>query len=151
MYINAVSIYRLSRRARNSHLGWLSRVFDALNLVLFSAVIPASALIGEETICEHRGIGVVIHPEAEIGEHCRILPHVVVGGREGLRGAPKIGRYVLLGTGCKVLGPISVGDGAKIGANAVVLRSVIPGDRVGGVPSSSLKRSGGPELQAGGA
>ena len=137
MYVNAISFYRFGRFSRRRGLLPLQRIAEALNILAFSASIPARAEIGEGTVCEHRGIGVVVHPGAVIGRRCRILPHAVVGGRggDGRTGAPRIGDDVLIGTGAKILGPVQVGDGAKVGANAVVLEDVPAGATAVGIPA----------------
>jgi serine O-acetyltransferase len=137
MYVNAISFYRFGRLSRRLRLLPLQRIAEALNLVAFSASIPARAEIGEGTVCEHRGIGVVVHPGAVIGRRCRILPHAVVGGRggDGRTGAPRIGDDVLIGTGAKILGPVQVGDGARVGANAVVIEDVPAGATAVGIPA----------------
>jgi serine O-acetyltransferase len=140
MYVNAISLYRFGRLSRRYKLVPLQRLAEAMNILAFSASIPARAEIGDGTVCEHRGIGVVVHPGAVIGRRCRILPHVVVGGRggEGRTGAPRIGNDVLIGTGAKILGPVTIGDGARVGANAVVLEDVPAGATAVGIPASVL-------------
>ena len=140
MYVNAISFYRFGRLSRRYKLVPLQRLAEAMNILAFSASIPARAEIGDGTVCEHRGIGVVIHPGAVIGRRCRILPHVVVGGRggDGRTGAPQIGDDVLIGTGAKILGPVTIGDGARVGANAVVIEDVPAGATAVGIPASVL-------------
>jgi serine O-acetyltransferase len=137
MYVNAISFYRFGRFSRRLRLVPLQRIAEAMNLLAFSASIPARAEIGEGTVCEHRGIGVVVHPGAVIGRRCRILPHAVVGGRggDGRTGAPRIGDDVMIGTGAKILGPVQVGDGARVGANAVVIEDVPAGATAVGIPA----------------
>jgi len=138
VYVNAISLYRVGRLSRRLRLLPLQRVAEALNILTFSASIPSRAEIGEGTVCEHRGIGVVVHPGAVIGRRCKILPHVVIGGRggDGRTGAPRIGDDVLLGSGAKILGPVRIGDGARIGANAVVIEDVPAGATAVGVPAT---------------
>jgi serine O-acetyltransferase len=140
VYVNAISLYRVGRLSRRYKLLPLQRLAEAMNILAFSASIPARAEIGDGTVCEHRGIGVVVHPGAVIGRRCRILPHVVVGGRggEGRTGAPQIGDDVLIGTGAKILGAVTIGDGARVGANAVVIEDVPAGATAVGIPASVL-------------
>lgn len=73
-------------------------------------------------------IGIVINPEARIGSGVSIFQQVTIGdsGVDGKPGSPVVGDNVLLGAGCRVLGPIKVGEGAVIGANAVVTKDVPP-------------------------
>lgn len=143
MYINALTLYYAGRRLAAAGFPFASRVTDALTFLLFNSSIPSSALIGPGSRCEHRGVGVVIHPEARIGSGCRINSHVVVGGAgKGRTGVPEIGRDVVLSTGAKILGPVKVGDRAVIGANAVVL-SDIPADATAvGVPAKVISTGG---------
>lgn len=79
-------------------------------------------------------IGIVIHPEAKVGQGCMIMQHVTIG-QLAADGAPVIGDGVYIGAGAKVLGKIVVGDGAAIGANAVVLQDVPRGFTAVGVPA----------------
>ncbi|HEX6707050.1 MAG TPA: serine acetyltransferase, partial [Albitalea sp.] len=77
--------------------------------------------------------GIVIHPEVEIGPNCLIFQQVTLGAAHG--GVPRIAGHVDIGAGAKVLGPISVGEHARIGANAVVVHDVPAGATVVGIPA----------------
>ena len=85
-------------------------------------------------------MGCVIGETAEIGDDCIIFHGVTLGGLkfDAVKRHPTVGNGVLIGTGAKVLGPIKIGDGAKIGANAVVVKEVPPGATVV-APQSILK------------
>ena len=96
--------------------------------------IPAQAKIGQGLRIHHFG-GIIIHSEVTIGERCTIYQGVTLGDLGERGGAPSIGNNVLFGAGAKVLGQITVGDHARIGANAVVLKSVPPGCLAVGVPA----------------
>jgi len=80
-----------------------------------------------------------VHPRAIIGERVRINPGVVIGGRSGHKPVPVIEDDVEIGVGAKVLGPVRVGRGAVVGANAVVLHDVPPGAVVVGIPARILR------------
>jgi serine O-acetyltransferase len=135
---NAISLYRLARAARPLPL--LPRLLEGLTFLLFNSSIPVSAEIGEGTRCGHRGIAVVIDPRARVGRRCLIRPQVVIGGSGGERsGAPTIGDDVEIGVGAKILGPISVGDRARIGANAVVRTDIPAGAVAVGVPARVIE------------
>ena len=84
-------------------------------------------------------MGIVIHRRVVIGDNCEIAQHVTIGGRSGHADVPVIGNQVFIGAGAKVLGPIRIGDGAIIGANAVVLKDVPPLAVVAGVPARIIK------------
>lgn len=100
-------------------------------------------------------MGVVIGETAELGDDVYLLHNVTLGSvtRNGDRVSlpcgrrhPKIGNGAIIGAGAVLLGPISIGDSAKIGANAVVLRDVKPGETVVGIPARATARS--PQEQA---
>jgi serine O-acetyltransferase len=85
----------------------------------------------------------VIGESAEIGDDVTIYQHVTLGGTNPTTGAggkrhPTIGNRVVIGSGAQVLGPIEVGDGAKIGANSVVTKDVVPGSTVVGIPAKPV-------------
>lgn len=88
--------------------------------------IPASAQIGEGTEFGYKGIGVIVHKRAVIGKNCIIGTNVTIGGKSGHYQVPRIGDNVDISTGAKILGPITVGDGCVIGANAVVIKDCPP-------------------------
>ncbi|WP_233605056.1 serine O-acetyltransferase [Corallococcus sp. AB030] len=86
------------------------------------------------------GIGVIIAPGVEIGENSFISQNVSLEPLPGRVGVPRVGRDVYIGVGAQVLGPVVIGDGAKVGANAIVLDDVAPGTTVAGIPARELKQ-----------
>ena len=102
-------------------------------------------MIGKRFFIDH-GAGVVIGETAEIGEDVLIYQGVVLGGTtmEKKKRHPTIGNNVVVGSAAILLGPINVGDGARIGANSVVVRSVSPGAVVVGVPGRVVEGRGEP-------
>src|SRR5579859_7797491 len=90
--------------------------------VVTGADIPLNCRIGGGLLIPHPN-GIVIHPDALIGVNCLIFQQVTVGSREEA-GLPQIGGHVDIGAGAKILGPVIVGDRAKIGANAVVTKNI---------------------------
>lgn len=96
--------------------------------------IPAQASIGKGLRIHHFG-GIIIHSDAVVGKGCTIYQGVTLGDRGGYGGAPRVGNFVQLGAGAKVLGEIEIGDRCCIGANAVVRSSIPPGCLAVGVPA----------------
>jgi serine O-acetyltransferase len=128
-------------------LASLKRPFIVLRHRFWSAVsgadIPLNAQIEGGLHIPHPN-GIVIHPKAKIGPNCLILQQVTLGVVTGKEGAPELGFHVDVGAGAKILGPVKIGDGAKIGANAVVLCDVPAGAVAVGVPAKILPRSSAP-------
>ena len=117
----------------------LPRLLALFNRVVFAVQLPAETVVGREVQLSYSGLGTVIHARAVIGNRVVIGPGVVVGGRSGLYVVPVIEDDVQLGVGAKVLGPVRVGRGAIVGANAVVVHDVPANAVVGGVPARVLR------------
>ena len=116
---------------------WLLYVF---NRIVFATVLPLSAHIGRGVILGYKGLGIVIHRHAHIGDRVNVGPKVTIGGRAGISGAPYIEEDALIGSGAQVLGPIRIGRGAQVGTNAVVLADVPDGATAVGVPARIILR-----------
>lgn len=122
---------------------------EALIYLLHNSVVPAACGVRATTRFAYGGIGVVLHKDTEFGEYVMIGQSVTVGGNPGRhridadgrrRYTPKIGNHVYIAAGARVLGGIEIGDGAIIGANAVVTRSVPPLCVVAGNPARIVRR-----------
>jgi serine O-acetyltransferase len=100
--------------------------------VVTGADIPINSKIGGGLLIPHPN-GIVIHPGSEIGPNCLLFQQVTLGYAEG--GVPRLGGHVDVGAGARLIGPITVGDHAKIGANAVVTKDVPAGKTVVGIPA----------------
>jgi serine O-acetyltransferase len=138
--LDASKLHKVSRAIYKKGFPNLAHAVSAFGRILFSAHVPPEAEIGPGVEFGYGGIGVVIHRGAVIGKNVLISPGVVIGGRSELPGAPVIEDEVKIGAGAKVLGPIRIGKGAKIGANAVVIHDVAPGDTVAGIPARPLHK-----------
>jgi len=120
-------------------LKWLARFVSHLCRFLTGIEIHPGATIGRRFFIDH-GMGVVIGETAEIGDDCTLYHGVTLGGtswKEGKR-HPTLGNGVVVGAGAKILGPITIGDGAKIGSNAVVVKNVPAGATAAGIPARIL-------------
>ncbi|MEO8508458.1 MAG: serine O-acetyltransferase [Betaproteobacteria bacterium] len=115
---------------------WLARWLSHFSRFLTGIEIHPGATIGRRVFIDH-GMGVVIGETAEIGDDCTLYHGVTLGGTSWNKGKrhPTLARGVVIGAGAKVLGPILIGDGAKIGSNAVVVRDVPPGATAVGIPA----------------
>jgi len=115
---------------------WLARWMAHWSRLFTGIEIHPGATIGRRVFIDH-GMGVVIGETAEIGDDCTLYHGVTLGGTSWNKGKrhPTLGRGVVIGAGAKVLGPILMGDGAKIGSNAVVVRDVPPGATAVGIPA----------------
>ncbi len=138
--LDALTLQRIAHRLHLRGLKRVARVVTRLSRHLFSSYLPPETVFGAGCSLGYGGIGVIVHPDARIGRDVLISPHVVIGGRSGLAGAPVIGDRVKIGTGAKVLGPIRIGEGALVGANAVVIHDVSAGEVVAGVPARPIER-----------
>lgn len=116
----------------------LPRAIYFATRIVCGCSIPPSVEIGEGTGFAHNGLGVIVHDDCVIGRDTVIQGKVVLGGKNGQKG-PKIGNYCYIGAGACVLGEITVGDDAMIGANSVVLHDVEPGTVVVGSPAKVVK------------
>src|SRR5512146_1590359 len=115
---------------------WLARWLAHWGRWLTGIEIHPGAKIGRRVFIDH-GMGVVIGETAEIGDDSTLYHGVTLGGTSWNKGKrhPSLGRGVVIGAGAKILGPIQVGDGAKIGSNAVVVRDVPQGATAVGIPA----------------
>lgn len=108
---------------------------------LMGSEIPTSVRIGPRLRLPHAGRGIMIHPTVTVGSGVTIYHRVSLGVRDD-RGGPVIGDDVEIGTGAAVLGPVTVAEGCKIGANAVVVHDTKPGRRYVGVPAADTESLG---------
>ncbi|HET9862485.1 MAG TPA: DapH/DapD/GlmU-related protein [Steroidobacteraceae bacterium] len=118
----------------------LPKLLTLFNRVLFAVQLPAGTRLGRGVKLNYSGLGTVLHARVVIGDRVEIGPGVVIGGRSKIHEVPIIEDDVLIGVGAKILGPVRVGRGAVIGANAVVLDDVPAGAVVGGIPARILRR-----------
>ncbi len=140
--VQAIQWHRLSHWFWIHNLKWVARFTSTVSRWLTGIEIHPAVKIGRRFFIDH-GMGVVIGETAEIGDDCTLYHGVTLGGtswKEGKR-HPTLANNVVVGAGAKVLGPICLHDGARIGSNAVVVKDVIAGDTVIGVPGRVVKSS----------
>jgi serine O-acetyltransferase len=140
--VHAIWAHRVARWLWVHDQRFAGRALSQLARKLTGIEIHPGAQIGSGLFIDH-GMGVVIGETADVGDDVTIYHGVTLGGTSLDRGKrhPTIGDRVTIGAGAKVLGPILIGEGSRIGANAVVVRAVPPNSVVVGVPGQIVSRS----------
>ena len=141
--LHAVLLHRPAHWFWTHGLKWLGRFTSHISRWLTGIEIHPGAVIGDRVFFDH-AMGVVVGETAEIGDGCTIYQGVTLGGTslEHVKRHPTIGSRVIIGSGAKVLGNIEIGDDSRIGANAVVTKSVPDHSVVVGVPGQVIRIAG---------
>lgn len=128
----AIFFHRIAHCLYSIKLFFLARFVSEFSRFLTGIEIHPGAQIGRRLIIDH-GMGIVIGETVVIGDDCLIFQEVTLGGLkfDPIKRHPTVGNNVVIGAGAKVLGPIHVGDHARIGANAFVLKDVPTNGKVG--------------------
>lgn len=135
--VHALALHRVAHAMWNSGLRTPARAVSQLGRLLTGIEIHPGAKMGRRVFIDH-GMGVVIGETAEVGDDCTIYQGVTLGGTSLDRGRkrhPTLENGVVVSAGAKVLGPFTVGAGARIGSNAVLLKAVPPGATAVGIPA----------------
>ncbi len=134
--VHAVLIHRVSHFFWGIGCRWLARFIAHIGRWLTGIEIHPGAVIGRRFFIDH-GMGVVIGETAVIGDDCTLYHGVTLGGTSWDKGKrhPTLHNGVVIGAGAKVLGPIDVGENARVGSNSVVLKPVPTGATVVGIPA----------------
>ncbi len=143
--LHAVMLHRPAHWCWSHGLLWLGRFISHLARFATGIEIHPGAKIGNRVFFDH-AMGTVVGETAEIGDGCTIYQGVTLGGTSLYKGAkrhPTLGRDVVVSAGAKVLGGFVVGDGAKIGSNAVVIKPVPAGATAVGIPARILQSKAG--------
>jgi serine O-acetyltransferase len=138
--LHAVLLHRISHFLWNLGLKWIARVLSMVSRFITGIEIHPGAKIGRRVFLDH-GLGIVIGETTEIGDDCTIYQGVTLGGTslyKGVKRHPTLGKGVVVSAGAKVLGGFTVGDGARIGSNAVVLKEIPAGATAVGIPARIL-------------
>jgi serine O-acetyltransferase len=139
--LHAIMAHKLAHRLWQAKFYWLGRMVSHLSRMLTGIEIHPGATIGRRVFIDH-GFGVVIGETSEIGDDCTIYQGVTLGGTRLYKGAkrhPSLGKGVVVGAGAQVLGGFTVGDGARIGSNAVVVKPVPAGATAVGNPARIIE------------
>lgn len=138
---HALLMHRFSHRLWKMGLRWPARMISALSRLLTGVEIHPGAKIGRRFFIDH-GMGVVIGETAEIGDDCTLYHGVTLGGTSWSKGKrhPTLANNVVVGAGAKVLGPIVLAEGSRVGSNAVVVKDVPQGATVVGIPGRVIKK-----------
>ena len=141
--VHAVLAYRVAHALHEVHVPLLPRALAGVARLLTGIEIHPAAQIGEGLFIDH-GMGVVIGETAEVGDNVTMYQGVTLGGTGFATGKrhPTVEDNVTIGSGAKLLGPITIGHGAKIGANAVVIHDVPPNSTVVGNPGHPVRIDG---------
>jgi serine O-acetyltransferase len=140
--VHAIWSHRICHLLWINDLKFLARVCSSLARLFTGVDIHPAAVLGQGVFIDH-ATGVVIGETAEVGDDVTIYQGVTLGGTslERVKRHPTVGNRVTIGAGAKVLGAITIGDDSRIGANAVVVKSVPPNSVVVGVPGQIIARS----------
>ena len=143
--LHALVLHRLAHGCWIRGFKWLGRFISHLARWFTGIEIHPGAKIGQRVFFDH-AMGVVVGETAEIGDGCTIYQGVTLGGTslyKGTKRHPTLGRNVVVSAGAKVLGGFVVGDGAKIGSNAVVIKPVPAGATAVGIPARIIPSKSG--------
>ncbi|MGO9838176.1 MAG: serine O-acetyltransferase EpsC [Polyangiaceae bacterium] len=136
---HVLMLSRIRQAAERSHIPLVSGIMRRVQTSFFGIEIARDVKLGEGVFFMHT-VGIVLGGDSQIGDRVMFLGGNTLGAVDR-RGYPRIGNDVVIGAGARILGPVTVGDGASIGANAVVLCDVPPGASAVGVPA--VVRAGG--------
>jgi serine O-acetyltransferase len=138
--LHAIWLHRISHFLWSLGLKWIARLLSVFARFLTGIEIHPGAKIGRRVFLDH-GLGIVIGETTEIGDDCTIYQGVTLGGTslyKGVKRHPTLGKDVVISAGAKVLGGFTVGNGARVGSNAVVLKEIPAGATAVGIPARVL-------------
>ena len=140
--IHALIAYRIAHFFYKHKCFFIARLISQISRFFTGIEIHPGATIGRGLVIDH-GMGVVIGETTEIGDDVMLYHGVTLGGTGKDKGKrhPTVGNGVLIGAGAKVLGPIKIGDNAKIGSNSVVLKDVPPNATAVGISAGNIVRT----------
>lgn len=139
--VHAVLVHKLTHWLHVRHFKFLARFISQIARFFSGVEIHPGAVIGKRLLIDH-GMGVVVGETTEIGDDCTIYQGVTLGGtgKDVGKRHPTIGNHVMISSGARILGPITIGDYSKIGSGAVVLKDVPVDCTAVGVPARVVIR-----------
>lgn len=137
----AIALHRVAHALYSNGFFFPARAVSELSRWLTGIEIHPGARLGRRLVIDH-GMGIVMGETTEVGDDCIIFHGVTLGGAkfDPVKRHPTLGNKVMIGAGAKLIGPVKIGDGARVGANAVVVKDVPPGVTVVGNPAQALER-----------
>ncbi len=149
--VHALILHRPAHWCWTHGLKWLGRFISQIGRFITGIELHPGAKVGRRVFIDH-GMGVVVGETAEIGDDCTIYQGVTLGGTslyKGVKRHPTLGKGVVVGAGAQVLGGFTVGDGARVGSNAVVVKPVPAGATAVGNPARILQPDDGVDREPG--
>ena len=140
--VHAIIFHRIAHKIWKIKLFWIARLISHISRLLTGIEIHPGAVIGSRFFIDH-GMGVVIGETSVIGDDCTLYHGVTLGGTSWKQGKrhPTLENKVVVGAGAKILGPIKIGSGAKIGSNAVVVKDIPKNVVAVGIPARIVQDS----------
>jgi len=138
--VHAIIIHRIANRLWNRGWRYTARLMAFMSRVWSNIDIHPGATIGRRFFIDH-GAGVVIGETAEVGDDVTLYHGVTLGGTSWNKGKrhPTLENGVMVGAGAKILGPVNIGEHARVGANSVVIKDVPQGQTVVGIPGKVVQ------------
>ena len=139
--MNLINLHNLASLLDKKKIPIIPKVIYYLQFLLFNSSIPVKCTIGKNTKFAYGGIGVVIHERAIIGTNCILGQGITIGGKSKEYEVPKIGNYVYIAAGVRIIGNVTIGDNVIIGANSVVTKNIPSNCIIAGIPAKILKEN----------
>ncbi len=140
--LHAILFHRASHLLWKRNFKWMGRFLSHIGRFLTGIEIHPGAIIGHRFFIDH-GMGIVIGETAIIGNDCTLYHNVTLGGTSWEKGKrhPTLGNNVVIGAGAKILGPLMIGDNARVGSNSVVVKNVSNNATVVGIPAHQINKN----------
>jgi len=139
--MNLINLHRIAHALYLKKIPILPKLIYYLQFLLFNSSVPYKCQIGKDTKFAYGGMATVIHERAVIGMHCLIGQGVTIGGKSKQYEVPRIGDYVYISAGARIIGNVKIGNNVIVGANAVVTKDVPDNCMVAGVPAKVIREN----------